>query len=77
MALQKISINVADDAKEFLVEKGYDPRLGARPMRRVVQRTVENTVAKQMLGGNVEPGTVIDITLDEVRKILNDDDSSA
>ena len=72
MALQKISINVADDAKEFLVDKGYDPRLGARPMRRMVQRAVENLVAKQMLGGEVQPGTVIDVTLQQVQAILDD-----
>lgn len=70
LALQKISVQVADDAKRFLVDKGYDPRLGARPMRRVVQRAVENTVAKQMLAGSVAPGSVIDISLEQVRQIL-------
>lgn len=70
LALQKISVNVSQDAKLFLVEKGYDPRLGARPMRRVVQRAVENTVAKQMLSGNVAPGSTIEITLEQVRQIL-------
>ena len=57
--------------KKYLVEAGYDPRLGARPMRRVVQRAVENTVAKQMLSGDVEPGSVIEITLDQVKQILD------
>lgn len=71
LALQKISVNVAADAKEYLVEAGYDPRLGARPMRRVIQRAVENTVAKQMLSGTVDPGSVIEITLDQVRQILD------
>jgi ATP-dependent Clp protease ATP-binding subunit ClpA len=70
LALQKISVNVAQDAKVFLVDKGYDPRLGARPMRRVVQRAVENTVAKQMLSGNVAPGSVVEITLEQVQQIL-------
>lgn len=70
LASQKISIHVADDAKAFLVDKGYDPRLGARPMRRVVQRAVENLVAKQMLSGSVPPGTVIEITLDQVAAML-------
>jgi len=70
LTLQKISVNVAQDAKAFLVEKGYDPRLGARPMRRVVQRAVENTVAKQMLSGSVAPGSVIEITLEQVQQIL-------
>jgi ATP-dependent Clp protease ATP-binding subunit ClpC len=70
LALQKITVNVAQDAKLFLVDKGYDPRLGARPMRRVVQRAVENTVAKQMLSGNVAPGSTIEISLDQVQQIL-------
>jgi ATP-dependent Clp protease ATP-binding subunit ClpC len=70
LSLQKVSVNVADDAKLFLVEKGYDPRLGARPMRRIVQRAVENTVARQMLSGAVLPGSTIDIQLEEVEQIL-------
>lgn len=70
LALQKISVQVDDEAKQLLVEKGYDPRLGARPMRRVVQRAVENTVAKQMLGGTVQPGSTITITFDQVEQIL-------
>jgi len=71
LAIQKISIEVALDAKEYLVEAGYDPRLGARPMRRVVQRAVESTVARQMLGGVVQPGSVIKISLDQVKQLLD------
>ena len=70
LALQKIRVEVMDDAKAFLVDAGYDPRLGARPMRRVVQRAVENTVAKQMLSGSVAPGSTMTITLDQVRSII-------
>lgn len=71
LALQKVRVDVAQDAKLYLVDKGYDPRLGARPMRRIVQRAVENTVAKQMLAGTVEPGSTITITLEQVRQILD------
>lgn len=71
LALQKVSVSVELEAKEYLVEAGYDPRLGARPMRRVVQRAVENTVAKQMLSGTVEPGSVIEISLDQVKQIID------
>ncbi|MFZ2125303.1 MAG: ATP-dependent Clp protease ATP-binding subunit [Candidatus Saccharimonadales bacterium] len=67
---QKISVEVSIDAKKYLVEAGYDPRLGARPMRRVVQRAVENTVAKQMLSGDAESGSNIQISLDQVKSIL-------
>lgn len=77
LALQKITVHVADDAKLFLVDKGYDPRLGARPMRRMVQRAVENLVAKQMLSGEVAPGSVIEISLDAVQQILGNDQQAS
>lgn len=77
MALQKITVHVADDAKSFLVDKGYDPRLGARPMRRVVQRAVENLVAKQMLSGSVAPGSIIEVTLEQVQQILGTEQPQA
>ncbi len=67
---QKVSVQVDDDAKQILVEKGYDPRLGARPMRRVVQKAVENTVAKQMLSGSVNPGDTIRISAGQVAAIF-------
>jgi ATP-dependent Clp protease ATP-binding subunit ClpC len=70
LALQKVSVVVDADAKEYLVDAGYDPRLGARPMRRIVQRAVENTVAKQVLAGEVGPGGTVTITLDQVRTIV-------
>lgn len=71
LSLQKISVTVSEDAKSYLVEVGYDPRLGARPMRRVVQRAVENTVAKQMLSGTVEPGSTVEISLDQVKQMVS------
>lgn len=68
LAQQKVSVVVEPDAKQFLVERGYDPRLGARPMRRVVQKAVENTVAKQMLSGSAMPGSELVITLEQCRQ---------
>lgn len=70
LAQQKISVEVSSEAKLFLVDKGYDPRLGARPMRRVVQKAVENTVAKQMLSGTTGPGSVIAIDLPTVQAVF-------
>jgi ATP-dependent Clp protease ATP-binding subunit ClpC len=77
LAAQKVSVTVSDEARLFLVEKGYDPRLGARPMRRVVQRAVENTVSKQMLEGNASAGSVIEITLEQVQLILGTESQAA
>jgi ATP-dependent Clp protease ATP-binding subunit ClpA len=70
LAVQKVSVSVADDAKRLLVQAGYDPKMGARPMRRIVQRAVENIVARRMLSGQVMPGEQIQITLQDVQAIL-------
>jgi len=67
LAQQKVSVNVSDDAKVALVNAGYDPRLGARPMRRVVQRTVENIVSQKLLSGELQPGMTLNIDLPDIQ----------
>lgn len=71
LATQKVFVAVDDDAKRVLVDAGYDPRLGARPMRRVVQRSVENIVAEKMLSGELVPGSGIRLTADDIRASLS------
>jgi ATP-dependent Clp protease ATP-binding subunit ClpA len=66
LSSQKITINVDNDAKALLVEKGYDPKLGARPMRRIVQKTVENIIAKRVLAGDVSSGAEIQISKQDI-----------
>ncbi len=63
LAGQKITVSVSQEAKVLLAELGYDPKLGARPMRRVIQKVVENTIARKMLSGEVSAGS--DIIIDE------------
>lgn len=75
LALQKIAVTVSPDARDFLVQRGYDPRLGARPMRRVVQKAVENTVARQMLSGVVTPGSTITVTLEQAQAAFRSDEN--
>ena len=70
MAAQKVTVQVDPDARQLLVEAGYDPRLGARPMRRVVQRVVENQVAKQMLSGQTDVGGTVVVTAADVQNAL-------
>lgn len=70
LAERQITVTVTPDAKQYLVEVGYDPRLGARPMRRMVQRAVENTVAKLLLNGSASPGSTIEITKPHIEEIL-------
>lgn len=67
LAHQKIIVEVDDGAKQKLASIGYDPRLGARPMRRVVQRSVESLIAKRMIEGSVNPGDIIQITEGDIK----------
>ncbi|HSX02435.1 MAG TPA: AAA family ATPase [Candidatus Saccharimonadia bacterium] len=63
---QKIQVKLTDAAAAELVRAGYDPRLGARPMRRMVQRRVEDTVAGQILRGQARPGDTISLDIADV-----------
>jgi ATP-dependent Clp protease ATP-binding subunit ClpC len=53
------AIELTDEAKELLVEKGYDPAMGARPLRRAIQRFIEDPLADFVLGRSIKPGSTI------------------
>src|SRR5205823_14318073 len=53
------TIELTESAKELLVEKGYDPAMGARPLRRAIQRYIEDPLADFVLGRSLEPGSTI------------------
>ncbi len=69
LAQQKISVSLDEQAQIWLVKRGNDPRLGARPMRRMVQRYVEDIVANKVLSSQASPGSVIQITIDDFEKV--------
>ena len=58
-----IKVNVSDEAKNYIVECGYDPNFGARPLRRFIQRKVETLIAKKIIGSNLSAGDSIDVEL--------------
>jgi ATP-dependent Clp protease ATP-binding subunit ClpC len=59
MAEHEVTIELTDEAKDLLVEKGYDPAMGARPLRRAIQRFIEDPLADFVLGRSLEPGSTI------------------
>jgi len=63
---QKISVALTDAAVAHLVKTGYDPRLGARPMRRMVTRTVEDAIAGRILRGETAAGDLITLNQKDV-----------
>ncbi len=59
MAQHEVTIELTEPAKELLVDKGYDPAMGARPLRRAIQRFIEDPLADYVLGRAIEPGSTI------------------
>jgi ATP-dependent Clp protease ATP-binding subunit ClpC len=59
MAEHEVTIELTDEAKDLLVDKGYDPAMGARPLRRAIQRFIEDPLADFVLGRSLEPGSTI------------------
>ncbi len=58
---KKLKIEISPQAKEFFINKGYDPFFGARPLRRAIQRYLENPLAEEMLKGNLKEGMTIKV----------------
>ncbi len=56
-----ISLSVTKEGQEYLIEKGYDPKYGARPLRRTIQSLVEDKLAEQILEGTVKEGDDVEV----------------
>lgn len=63
-------IEVQDSAKEFLVNAGYDPDYGARPLKRAIQRELQDPLATKVLAGDFKPGSTINIVKGPDDKLL-------
>ena len=67
---KEIGLEMTDAARVYLGEKGFDPVLGARPLRRLIQNEVEDILSDELLGGNIKAGGIAVIDLDEEGKIV-------
>jgi ATP-dependent Clp protease ATP-binding subunit ClpC len=65
MSEHEVAIELTESAKELLVEKGYDPAMGARPLRRAIQRVLEDPLADFVLGRQLQPGSTIVVDREE------------
>ena len=68
---QEIRLTWDDAVIRKLAEDGYDPKFGARPLRRLIQRTVEDTLSEELLQGNIQLGREVRLTVQEGRIALN------
>ena len=58
-----LGLSVSDEVFDMIVDRGYDPVFGARPLKRSIQQLLENPLSQKILHGDFEPGSVIDTTI--------------
>lgn len=68
---RELRIELSPEALDKLVAEGYDPVYGARPLKRAIQRWIENPLAQRVLAGDFEPGTVIQAQLEDGEIVFN------
>ncbi len=59
---RKVTLDLDEDARIWLANKGYDPAYGARPLKRVIQKSVQDRLAEMILGGEVPDGSTVKVT---------------
>lgn len=62
---KQLKCELTERAKNYIIETGYDPAFGARPLKRLVQRHVETLLARKIIADEVEPGTTLTVDVDE------------
>lgn len=67
---RELNFEFEDSAKAFLIEMGYDEKYGARPLRRAVERYLEDSLAEAILNGDIKPGEVITVAANEANEGL-------
>ena len=67
---RELIFEFSKECKDFLIDKGYDEKYGARPLRRAVEKYLEDSLAEAILSGEIKPGEVIKVTVDSEAKGL-------
>ena len=69
---RKIGISLDDGARIWLADRGYDPAYGARPLKRVIQKALEDPLAERILAGAVKDGETVEVTANEHGLVMGD-----
>ena len=67
-----IEIKVTEEALDWLAEKGYDPQLGARPVKRLIQREIVNELSKEIIAGRIHKDSVIPVSVKENKLVFKE-----
>ena len=67
---KNVKITVSDETLDYLVDKGFDPKMGARPLQRVIDREIKRKLARELLFGDLKDGGVLNINIDKNEIVL-------
>ncbi|WP_137387769.1 ATP-dependent chaperone ClpB [Rhodoligotrophos defluvii] len=71
LADRKITVDLDDKARDWLGRRGYDPAYGARPLRRIIQKSLQDPLAEQILAGKINDGDTVDVSADDNGLLIN------
>jgi ATP-dependent Clp protease ATP-binding subunit ClpB len=71
LAERKITVTVDEAARAWIANRGYDPAYGARPLKRVIQKHVQDSLAEQILSGGVKDGDAVTVSVRDGGLTLN------
>lgn len=71
MKFKDVEIHLTPAAIDFLIEKGYDPQYGARPLRRAVEKYLQDPLAEEILRGNIKPSETVEVVVAEDKLVFN------
>jgi ATP-dependent Clp protease ATP-binding subunit ClpC len=67
---QKITAEFGEALKDYLIEIGYDPNYGARPLKRAIQKNVENIISREIIAGKIKPDEKIFVDIDQAKNVV-------
>lgn len=69
---KEVSVKLTDEAKDHLVEVGYEPSYGARPLKRAMMKLIQDPIGERMVAGQCKPGTTVEVSFDSSEIVLTE-----
>ena len=68
---KEVGFAITDAAKDYIIDNGFDPNYGARPLRRFIQRKVETLIARKLIADDIAPGSTLTVDYDGEKLICS------
>ena len=70
LASREIKINLSEEAEQFIIDNGYDPNFGARPLKRYLQKSVETLAARKILSNTLRTGDTMLVEVEDNKLVI-------